>query len=230
MATPHPSGSGSSGDAARPWAAASAAARHHRVPHMVVCPVRRTRKVDPRSTTPWRTAARSCCAPKRKPAPTIRRRKISSPPAPWPKCCSFCVPDGTVKVLVEGKRRTRIRRFLSHDEHLQVEIEEFPEPSEDPTELQALLRQVRSVFENYVKLNRRILPELVTTTATIDDPARLADTISASLTALCWPISRHCLRPSLHRAGWSVCCSWACRARSRSCRSKRRSARASRSR
>ena len=94
------------------------------------------------------------------------------------------LPDGTVKVLVEGKRRTRIRRFLSHDEHLQVEIEEFPEPSEDPTELQALLRQVRSVFENYVKLNRRIPPELVTTTATIDDPARLADTISASLTAL----------------------------------------------
>ena len=43
------------------------------------------------------------------------------------------LPDGTVKVLVEGKRRTRIRRFLSHDEHLQVEIEEFPEPSEDPT-------------------------------------------------------------------------------------------------
>jgi ATP-dependent Lon protease len=94
------------------------------------------------------------------------------------------LPDGTVKVLVEGKRRTRIRRFLPNEEHLQVEIEEFPEPDEDPTELQALLRQVRSVFENYVKLNRRIPPELVTTTATIDDPARLADTISASLTAL----------------------------------------------
>ena len=94
------------------------------------------------------------------------------------------LPDGTVKVLVEGKRRTRVRRFLPNDDHLQVEVEEFREPDEDATELVALVRQVRSVFENYVKLNRRIPPEMVTTTATIDDPARMADTISASLTAL----------------------------------------------
>ncbi|MBL9007498.1 MAG: endopeptidase La [Myxococcales bacterium] len=94
------------------------------------------------------------------------------------------LPDGTVKVLVEGKRRTRVRRFLHNDDHLQVEVEELRDPDEDVTELVALVRQVRSVFENYVKLNRRIPPELVATTGTIDDPARLADTISASLTAL----------------------------------------------
>ena len=97
------------------------------------------------------------------------------------------LPDGTVKVLVEGKRRARIRRFLNHDDHLQVELEEFREPSENATEQIALVRQVRSVFENYVKLNRRIPPELVASTQSIDDAARLADTIAASLTALKLP-------------------------------------------
>ena len=91
------------------------------------------------------------------------------------------LPDGTVKVLVEGKQRARVNRFLDSDKYLLVEAEEIEEAVERTVELEALMRSVHSTFETYVKLNKRIPPEMLTSVASIDDPARLADTIVAHL-------------------------------------------------
>jgi ATP-dependent Lon protease len=91
------------------------------------------------------------------------------------------LPDGTVKVLVEGKRRARIRRFLPNEQFFQVEAEEIIEVVEQSVEVEALMRSVHSTFETYVKLNKRIPPEMLMSVAAIDDPARLADTIVAHL-------------------------------------------------
>jgi ATP-dependent Lon protease len=91
------------------------------------------------------------------------------------------LPDGTVKVLVEGKRRARIRRYLASETFFQVEAEEIEELGERSVEIEALVRTVHGVFESYVKLNKRIPPEMLMSVATIDDPARLADTIVAHL-------------------------------------------------
>ena len=91
------------------------------------------------------------------------------------------LPDGTVKVLVEGKRRARINRYLPHDAFFMVEAEEIDEVVERSVELEALVRSVHTTFEAYVKLNKRIPPEMLMSVATIDDPARLADTIVAHL-------------------------------------------------
>src|SRR5947207_10021740 len=91
------------------------------------------------------------------------------------------LPDGTVKVLVEGKKRARIKRFLPEGKYFQVEVEEVGEPLERSVEVEALMRSVHATFEAYVKLNKRIPPEMLVSVQTIDEPARLADTIVAHL-------------------------------------------------
>ncbi len=91
------------------------------------------------------------------------------------------LPDGTVKVLVEGKRRARVRRFVPCDKYFLVECEEIEETAERTVELEALERSVRATFEAYVKLNKRVPPEMLMSVASIEDPARLADTIVAHL-------------------------------------------------
>jgi ATP-dependent Lon protease len=91
------------------------------------------------------------------------------------------LPDGTVKVLVEGKQRARVKRFLDSERFLLVEADDVEEASERTVELEALMRSVQSTFEAYVKLNKRIPPEMLTSVASIDDPARLGDTIVAHL-------------------------------------------------
>jgi ATP-dependent Lon protease len=91
------------------------------------------------------------------------------------------LPDGTVKVLVEGKHRARIRKFVPSERFFLVEAEEVEEQVERTVELEALMRSVHSTFEAYVKLNKRIPPEMLMSVSTIDDPARLADTIVAHL-------------------------------------------------
>ncbi|MCA1827147.1 MAG: endopeptidase La [Myxococcales bacterium] len=91
------------------------------------------------------------------------------------------LPDGTVKVLVEGKKRARIRKYQSNEKFFLVEAEEVDEVSERNVEVEALVRSVHATFEAYVKLNKRIPPEMLMSVATIDDPARLADTIVAHL-------------------------------------------------
>lgn len=91
------------------------------------------------------------------------------------------LPDGTVKVLVEGKRRARIKRYLPNDRFFFVECEEIEEQYEHTVEIEALMRSVHSTFESYVKLNKRIPSEMLMSVSAIDDPARLSDTIVAHL-------------------------------------------------
>ena len=91
------------------------------------------------------------------------------------------LPDGTVKVLVEGVRRAKVKRFQPNDAFFMVEVDEVEEQVEKSVELEALVRSVHSVFEAFVKLNKRIPPEMLMQVASIDDPARLADTIVAHL-------------------------------------------------
>ncbi|MFH1830357.1 MAG: endopeptidase La [Pseudomonadota bacterium] len=91
------------------------------------------------------------------------------------------LPDGTVKVLVEGKRRARIVQYVSHPDFFLVEAEPFMEDAEVTVETEALMRGVKATFEQYVKLNKRIPPEMLASVSTIDDPSRLADTIVAHL-------------------------------------------------
>ncbi|NMB76215.1 MAG: endopeptidase La [Myxococcales bacterium] len=91
------------------------------------------------------------------------------------------LPDGTVKVLVEGRARARIRRFLESDPFFRVEIEELSERVEMNREVEALMRSIHSAFEAYVKLNKRIPPEMIMSAASIEEPVRLADTVAAHL-------------------------------------------------
>src|ERR1051326_1124228 len=91
------------------------------------------------------------------------------------------LPDGTVKVLVECKKRARIQQYVDHPDYFLVEVEEIDEAVQRGTEVEALLRSVASTFENYVKLNKKIPPEMVMSVAAIDDPSRLSDTIAAHL-------------------------------------------------
>ncbi len=92
------------------------------------------------------------------------------------------LPDGTVKVLVEGRKRARVNRYLTNESFFMVEAEEIHESHEITVESEALMRSVKATFETYVKLNKRIPPEMLASVAVIDDPARLADTIVAHLT------------------------------------------------
>ncbi len=94
------------------------------------------------------------------------------------------LPDGTVKVLVEGKRRARIKRFIPNEEFFLCQVDHVEETSSSSVELEALIRSVQSTFEVYVKLNKRIPPEMLMTVQTIDDPSRLADTIVVHLSSI----------------------------------------------
>jgi ATP-dependent Lon protease len=91
------------------------------------------------------------------------------------------LPDGTVKALLEGKRRARVLRYISEDDYFQVEVEEVNEICERTTEVEALVRSVNSTFDNYVRLNKKIPPEMVTSIAAITDPALLADKLVGHL-------------------------------------------------
>jgi ATP-dependent Lon protease len=94
------------------------------------------------------------------------------------------LPDGTVKVLVEGKRRAKIDRFLPNEEYFLCEVDPIEEVVSAQVEIEALMRSVQTTFETYVKLNKRIAPEMLMQVQTIDDPARLADTIVVHLSAV----------------------------------------------
>ena len=92
------------------------------------------------------------------------------------------LPDGTVKVLVEGKRRARITRFAQTDAFFLVEVDEIAETTRDGRRGRgADALGARRTFEMYVKLNKKIQPEVLMSVQTIDDAARLADTIVANL-------------------------------------------------
>jgi len=91
------------------------------------------------------------------------------------------LPDGTVKVLVEGSTRANVQDFINNDDFHQAKLEILTEPQEDDVEIKALSRSVISDFENYVKLNKKISPEVVGAVSQIDDGSKLADTIASHL-------------------------------------------------
>jgi ATP-dependent Lon protease len=91
------------------------------------------------------------------------------------------LPDGTVKVLVEGRKRARTKRFAQSDEYFLVEVEELADTGVRGVEVEALMRSVQAAFEMYVKLNKKVQPEVLMTVQTIDDAGRLSDTIIANL-------------------------------------------------
>ena len=91
------------------------------------------------------------------------------------------LPDNTVKVLVEGKRRAQIIGHLPNDRFMEVEVEDVVEKIESSVEVEALVRSLKNVFETYVKLNKRIPPEMLMSVSTVEDPSRLADIIVAHL-------------------------------------------------
>src|SRR6202008_963430 len=86
------------------------------------------------------------------------------------------LPDGTVKVLVEGGRRARIDRFAENDQFFQAYAETIEEKLGEQQELEALARTAVSQFEQYIKLNKKIPPEVLVSINQIEDPSKLADT------------------------------------------------------
>jgi ATP-dependent Lon protease len=91
------------------------------------------------------------------------------------------LPDGTVKVLVEGESRAQIRSYLPTQGYYEAEAEAMADDPIDPIEAEALSRSVVSEFENYVKLNKKISPEVVAAVTQIEDYGKLADTIASHL-------------------------------------------------
>src|SRR6185436_13892387 len=91
------------------------------------------------------------------------------------------LPDDTVKVLVEGGRRVKIVGYTGKSEFFEANAIDMEEAPTDAAELQAAARTVVSEFENYVKLNKKVPPEVVVSINKIEEPAKLADTISAHL-------------------------------------------------
>jgi len=93
------------------------------------------------------------------------------------------LPDGTLKVLVEGVGRVRILDYLEHESVFRVEAELLEEAISSRVEAEAYVRSVKTCFESYVKLNKQIPPELLMSVLAIDDPAKLSDTIVPHLSA-----------------------------------------------
>jgi ATP-dependent Lon protease len=91
------------------------------------------------------------------------------------------LPDGTVKVLVEGNQRVRIVEFIDERTHYAGRGEPVQEEGGVATEIEAMRRALLGQFDNYVKLNKKIPPEILASLAGIDDAGRLADTIAAHL-------------------------------------------------
>ena len=91
------------------------------------------------------------------------------------------LPDGTVKVLVEGGRRARVTSFKETEAYFEAFVEELPEEETEAKELEALGRTVVSQFEQYIKLNKKIAPEVLVSLNQIEEPSKLADTVASHL-------------------------------------------------
>ncbi|MFA5825641.1 MAG: endopeptidase La [Gallionellaceae bacterium] len=91
------------------------------------------------------------------------------------------LPDGTVKVLVEGTQRAKVLHVIEEKSHFDAEIQPVPPDEEPGNEAEAMRRALINQFDQYVKLNKKIPPEILTSLAGIDDAGRLADTIAAHL-------------------------------------------------
>ncbi|MBV6632633.1 MAG: endopeptidase La [Alphaproteobacteria bacterium] len=91
------------------------------------------------------------------------------------------LPDGTVKVLVEGAQRTRVADFTDNDDFFEATVEPLSDEDDQERELEALSRAVVSQFEQYIKLNKKIPPEVLVSINQIEEPSKLADTVASHL-------------------------------------------------
>jgi len=91
------------------------------------------------------------------------------------------LPDGTVRVLVEGVKRARLLNLVSRDGYMSAEVEEIEEEASGGPEAQALMRSVNDQFENYAKLNKRLPPETGIQLSEIEDASVLADAVASNL-------------------------------------------------
>lgn len=91
------------------------------------------------------------------------------------------LPDGTVKVLVEGSSRAIVKDYVENDDYFEAEVEAIDEAVEESDEIEALARSAITQFESYVKLNKKISPEVIGSVNQIDDYSKLADTIASHL-------------------------------------------------
>ena len=91
------------------------------------------------------------------------------------------LPDGTIKVLVEGAQRARVVDFIETDSMFFANTELLDEELPDDRAVEILLRPALNQFEQYVKLNKKVPPEILSSLSSIDDPSRLADTIAAHM-------------------------------------------------
>jgi ATP-dependent Lon protease len=91
------------------------------------------------------------------------------------------LPDGTVKVLVEGAERARILRYTDRPDYYEAEATALEDTAGERVEAEALARSVVTEFEGYVKLNKKVSPEVVGVVQQIDDYGRIADTVASHL-------------------------------------------------
>lgn len=91
------------------------------------------------------------------------------------------LPDGTVKVLVEGGQRAKILKYAENTDFFQAEVELLAEDDEESKEVEALSRSVVTEFEQYIKLNKKIPPEALVSINQIEDASKLADTVASHL-------------------------------------------------
>ena len=91
------------------------------------------------------------------------------------------LPDGTVKVLVEGGQRAKIVNFIDNDDFFTAQVSVLEAEPIDEREAEVLSRSVLNQFDQYVKLNKKVPPEVLTSLAGIEDPNRLLDTIAAHM-------------------------------------------------
>lgn len=91
------------------------------------------------------------------------------------------LPDGTVKVLIEGVRRAKVVQYISNEAYFLADVEFLNDTNVESREIQILIRSLKSQFEQYVKLNRKIPTEILASVLAIEDGSRLADTIAAHL-------------------------------------------------
>ncbi|ATQ69233.1 MULTISPECIES: endopeptidase La [Methylosinus] len=91
------------------------------------------------------------------------------------------LPDGTVKVLVEGVARAKVRTYTRTDEYYEADAETLGDDTEAPVEIEALGRSVIAEFDSYVKLNKKVSPEIASAVTQIEDFSKLADTVASHL-------------------------------------------------
>lgn len=91
------------------------------------------------------------------------------------------LPDGTVKVLVEGTKRVEIKKYTKNDDYLEAKVADIKDSTAANEDVEALSRAVASQFEQYVKLNKKIPPEVIVSINQIEEPSKMSDTIAAHL-------------------------------------------------